>query len=346
MTTILALDAMGGDIGPKVVVEGAAMALSQSSQRHLSFLLFGDKTLIQAELDKFPDLRQKSTIIHTDILITNDTKPAAAVRMGRKSNLGMAVDAVAKGQAHAVVSAGNTGAYMALSKILLKTLKGIDRPAIPAVMPTIKGKTVVLDLGANIDCSAENLVQFALMGEAFSRQILNLEHPSVGLLNIGSEDLKGNATVQKAAQLLKDIQDLNFSGFVEGNDITAGTIDVVVTDGFSGNIVLKAIEGAAHLFKHLLEKSLSSSWLGKLGYLLARSCFKEFKARIDPRFYNGAVFLGLKHIAVKSHGGNDSIGFANAIHVAVQMVQSNLIDKIEQRLNLMTNAEPTTLDHD
>jgi len=345
MTTILALDAMGGDIGPKVIVEGAAMALSQSTQRSLSFLLFGDKTLIQAQLDKFPDLRQKSTIIHTDILITNDTKPAAAVRMGRKSNLGMAVDAVAKGQAHAVVSAGNTGAYMALSKILLKTLKGIDRPAIPAVMPTIKGKTVVLDLGANIDCSAENLVQFALMGEAFSRQILNLEHPSVGLLNIGSEDLKGNATVQKAAQLLKDIQDLNFSGFVEGNDITAGTIDVVVTDGFSGNIVLKAIEGAAHLFKHLLEKSLSSSWLGKLGYLLARSCFKEFKNRIDPRFYNGAVFLGLKHIAVKSHGGTDSIGFANAIHVAVQMAQSNLIDKIEQRLNLMANAESTALDH-
>ena len=334
MTTILALDAMGGDVGPKVVVEGVAMAISQSPEDSLSFLLFGDKGLIQVELDKFPNLHSQITVIHTDTLITNDTKPAAAVRMGRKSNLGMAVDAVAKGQAHAVVSAGNTGAYMALSKILLKTLNGIDRPAIPAVLPTIKGKTVVLDLGANIDCSAENLVQFALMGEAFSREILNHDHPSVGLLNIGSEDLKGNATVQKAAQLLKEIQDLNFSGFVEGNDITAGVTDVVVTDGFSGNIALKSIEGAAHLIKYFLEQALSSSWLGKLGYLIARSCFKQFKGRIDPRLYNGAVFLGLKHIAVKSHGGTDSIGFANAIGVAIQMVKSNLIDKIEQRLNL------------
>ncbi|RZI45342.1 phosphate acyltransferase PlsX [Candidatus Finniella inopinata] len=333
MTTILALDAMGGDVGPKVVVEGAAIALSQS-QGPLSFLLFGDGPLIEAQLDKFPGLRKYSTIVHTDVLITNDTKPSTAVRMGRKSNLGMAVDAVAKGQAHAVVSAGNTGAYMALSKILLKTLKGIDRPAIPAVLPTIKGKTVVLDLGANIDCSAESLVQFALMGEAFSREILKLAHPTVGLLNIGSEDLKGNATVQKAAQLLKDIEDFNFSGFVEGNDITAGTTDVVVTDGFSGNVALKSIEGAAHLIKHLLEQALSSSWLGKLGYLIARSSFKQFKGRIDPRLYNGAVFLGLRHIAVKSHGGTDTIGFANAIGVAIQMVQSNLVDKIEQRLNL------------
>jgi glycerol-3-phosphate acyltransferase PlsX len=341
MKTTLALDAMGGDIGPKVVVKGAALALSYFKKGDLYFLFFGNRELIAGELEKFPALKLHSEVIHSDSIVTNDTKPATAVRMGRKSNLGLAIDAVAKSQAQAVISAGNTGAYMALSKVLLKTLKGIDRPAIPAILPTLKGKTVVLDLGANIECSPENLVQFALMGEAFSRQILDLEHPSVGLLNVGSEDLKGSPTVQKAAQFLKDLTDLNFFGFVEGNDIAAGLTDVVVTDGFSGNIALKTIEGTALLIKRFLEEALSSSWLGKIGYFIARSCFKELSHRIDPRLYNGAVFLGLRHIAVKSHGGTDAIGFANAIQVAVQMVKSDLISKIEQRLNLMTDLIPS-----
>ena len=250
--------------------------------------------------------------------------------------MGMAVDAVAKGQASAVISAGNTGAYMALSKILLKTLDGIDRPAIPAILPTIKGKTVVLDLGANIDCTPENLVQFALMGEAFARQLLDIEHPSVGLLNVGSEELKGNATVQAAAQLLKNFPDLNFQGFVEGDDITSGKTDVVVTDGFSGNIALKSIEGAARLIRHFLKESLSGSLRGKLGYIIAKPAFQQVQVKSDPRMYNGAVFLGLKGIAVKSHGGTDFVGFANAIGVAISMIQHNFIKNVEERLSLLT----------
>lgn len=340
MKITIALDAMGGDVGPKVVVKGAALALSSYKEGELQFLLFGDKNLILAELENFPHLKAHVEVIHSDVIITNETKPSAAVRTGRKSNLGLAIDAVAKNQANAVVSAGNTGAYMALSKVLLKTLEGIARPAIPAILPTLKGKTVVLDLGANIECSSENLVQFALMGEAFSKEILNLDYPSIGLLNVGSEDLKGSPTIQKAAQFLKSLKDLNFRGFVEGNDITAGVTDVVVTDGFSGNIALKSIEGTALLIKRFLEEALSKSWFGKIGYFIARSCFKELSHRIDPRLYNGAVFLGLRHIAVKSHGGTDEVGFANAIQVALQMVKSDLITKIEQRLNLMSDLTP------
>lgn len=337
MELTLALDAMGGDAGPEMVVKGADLAFRQSPDLPLSFLFFGDSSSVEAELIKYPELKKISTVIHSDTIITNQTKPSSAVRSGRKSNMGMAIDAVAKGQAKAVISAGNTGAYMALSKIILKTIEGIDRPAIPAILPTIKGKTVVLDLGANIDCTPENLVQFALMGEAFARQLLNIQTPSVGLLNVGSEELKGNATVQTASQLLKDFPDLNFKGFVEGDDITSGKTDVVVTDGFSGNIALKSIEGAARLVGHFLKESLSSSFRGKLGYTIAKPAFKQVQMKSDPRMYNGAVFLGLRGIAVKSHGGTDFIGFANAIGVAISMIRHDFIKNIEDRLSILTS---------
>jgi glycerol-3-phosphate acyltransferase PlsX len=253
--------------------------------------------------------------------------------------MGMAVDAVAKGEACAVVSAGNTGAYMALSKIILKTLNGADRPAIPAILPTVQGRCVVLDVGANIDCTPEILLQFALMGEAFASYLFKIDKPSVGLLNVGSEELKGNAVVQSAYQLLKQIPDLNFHGFVEGDHISAGKTQVIVTDGFSGNIALKTIEGTAHLIRHFLKESLEGSFLGKLGYLIARGAFKRLQKRMDPRLYNGALFLGVQGIAVKSHGGTDAVGFANAIHVAVHMAQQEFIRHVEDRLQLAQSVQ-------
>jgi glycerol-3-phosphate acyltransferase PlsX len=302
-------------------------------------LFFGDESAIVEQLALYPNLRPVSTVIHSDTIITNDMKPSSAVRRGRISNMGMAVDAVAKGEACAVVSAGNTGAYMALSKIILKTLNGADRPAIPAILPTVQGRCVVLDVGANIDCTPEILLQFALMGEAFASYLFKIDKPSVGLLNVGSEELKGNAVVQSAYQLLKQIPDLNFHGFVEGDHISAGKTQVIVTDGFSGNIALKTIEGTAHLIRHFLKESLEGSFLGKLGYLIARGAFKRLQKRMDPRLYNGALFLGVQGIAVKSHGGTDAVGFANAIHVAVHMAQQEFIRHVEDRLQLAQSVQ-------
>lgn len=347
MSFTLAIDAMGGDLGVSMVIPGTELALKKTQVKDLRFLLYGDAPSIQSALETAPLLKACSEVIHTYIIVTNFTKPAVAVRNGRKSNLGMAIDAVREGRAHAVISAGNTGAYMALSKVLLKTLDGINRPAIPAVLPTTSshGRTIVLDLGANIECSPLNLVQFALMGEAFAAKIFNIDRPTVGLLNVGSEELKGHAGVQEAFQILRDMSNLNFHGFVEGDDIMAGTTDVVVTDGFSGNITLKAIEGTTRFVRHILQTCMSSSWRGKLGYLIAKPAFDRVKQISDARYYNGAVFLGLRHIAVKSHGGTDAIGFANAVGVAINMVKSNFIESVQSRLTLLqTQQEQIKLD--
>lgn len=332
MAITLSLDAMGGDVGPSVTVEGASLFLaSLKDAPHIFFLFHGDEPSIAPFLEKYPRLFECSRIVHSDKIVTNDMKPALAVRLGKKSNMARSIMSVLDGEAQAVVSAGNTGAYMGLSKIILKTIEGVDRPAIPAVLPTLKGKTLVLDLGANLDCSAEHLVQFALMGTTFFEQLFNVSSPRVGLLNVGSEDLKGNAVVQAAAQQMQALSLLSFHGFVEGDDIAKGTTDVVVTDGFTGNIALKSIEGTARLIKGMLSECLTSSFLGKCGYLLARSCFKQLGARLDPRFYNGALFLGLRHIAVKSHGGTDAFGFSKAIDVAYRMVQMDFINHLERR---------------
>lgn len=328
----LALDAMGGDLGTPMVVAGANSFLKAHPHLDVFFTFYGDLPTIQSHLNAHVSLLDRSKIVHADDIVTNDTKPSSAVRKGRHSNLGMAISSVVHGENDAVVSAGNTGAYMALSKIILKTLPGVDRPAIPALLPAITGATLMLDLGANTECSPDQLLQFALMGDALAHHLLHKEYPTVGLLNMGSEELKGNATVQEAAQLFKATNAINFYGFVEGDDIAKGTTDVVVTDGFTGNIALKTIEGTARLMRHFVQESMSASLLGKLGYLIASSAFKEIKRKSDPRFYNGAVFLGLEHIAVKSHGGMDGVGFANALRVAVDMVDAKLIDSVRQRL--------------
>ena len=254
----------------------------------------------------------------------------------------LAIDAVADGQAHAVVSAGNTGALMAMAKLSLRTLPGIDRPAIAAFFPTARGESVMLDLGANVECSAENLLQFAVMGDVFARTVLGVAHPTIGILNIGAEDLKGREELRVAASMIRATHLANcFHGFVEGDDIAAGTVDVIVADGFTGNVALKTAEGTARLLGHYLRESFKHSFWGKLGYLFARPAISRFRGRTDPRRYNGAMFLGLNGIAVKSHGGTDALGFANAIGVAVDMTMHGFLDKI--RGNLAETGERSGL---
>ena len=323
MTHCIAIDAMGGDGAPEIVFDGIAEFIKTHPVTTAKFMVFGQEDLIRPLLS--PLLSDYVTIQHAPEVVTGQTKPAAAVRMGRKTSMAMAIDAVNNGLADAVVSAGNTGAFMALSKIILKTFDGIDRPAIPALIPSDKGCTLVLDLGANIECSAENLVQFAVMGSVYMHKLMNIDKPSVGILNVGSEDLKGNQIVQAAANFLRDHPLVNFHGFVEGDDITKATVDVVVTDGFTGNIVLKAIEGTVRLFARQLKKSLSETVLSKLGALIAQPSLASFKRFVDPRLYNGAMFLGLRKIVIKSHGGTDGVGFATAIKVADELVQRNVI---------------------
>ena len=333
----IALDAMGGDHAPAKVVHGADLAL----ERHpgTRFLLFGNEAQIQPLLSKFPRLAAASVVHHTDEVVLDDAKPSQALRSARRSSMRLAIDAVAAGQAHGVVSAGNTGALMAIAKFVLKTLPGIDRPAIATMFPTRRGESVMLDLGANVECDAENLVQFALMGDVFARTVLSLRQPSVGLLNVGSEDLKGNDAVRAASARLRDGSvPIRFYGFIEGDDIAAGTVDVIVTDGFTGNVTLKAIEGIAKLFAESLRASFEHSLSARIGYLFARGALQKFRTRLDPRRYNGAMFLGLAGIAVKSHGSTDAFGFANAIAVAIDLQVNGFLQKISAELARMRRA--------
>jgi len=330
---------MGGDRAPDVVVEGVRLAHARLP--HVRYLLFGDAARIQPLLDAAPEIRGVCTVRHTDEAVSNDAKPGQVLRTGRSSSMWLAADAVAQGEAAGVVSAGNTGALMAVSKFVLRTLPGIDRPAIAGMFPTERGETVMLDLGANVDCNSNNLVQFAIMGEVFARAVLGLEQPTVGLLNVGSEELKGNDAVRTAAAVLRESPlPIRFHGFVEGNDICAGTVDVVVTDGFTGNIALKTAEGTVRLYGTLLKEGFKNSLLAKLGYVFARQALQKVKVRTDPRRYNGAMFLGLNGIAVKSHGGTDAFGFANAIGVAVDLVSHGYNDRIRGEFERFKTAEP------
>jgi phosphate acyltransferase len=330
----IALDAMGGDAGASVVIPGAAISLS----RHpgTEFLLFGDRARIDPELDKHPALKKVSRVIHTDVAVSSDDKPSQALRRGRKtSSMWLAIEAVKKGEADVAVSAGNTGALMAMARFCLRTLPGIDRPAIAAVWPTARGESIVLDLGATIGGDAHHLVALSVMGAAMASVLFEKERPTVGLLNIGSEEIKGHEEIREAAELLRtmNLPQLEYIGFVEGDGIGKGAADVIVSEGFSGNIALKASEGTARQISEFLREALSRTWLTKLGYLLARRAFKELRDKLDPNKSNGGMLLGLKGVVVKSHGGISAEGFAYAVDVGYETVHYDLLNKINRMLN-------------
>ena len=324
----LALDAMGGDHAPDMVIKGAAGILPRFPQ--VRFILFGDAGQVEPLLRRYPVLQERCELRHTSEKVAGDDKPSHVLRRGRNTSMRLAIDAVASGEAQAVVSAGNTGALMAMAKFVLRTLPGIDRPALASFLPTLRGEVVMLDLGANVDCDSRNLVQFAVMGANLAHSALGRHRPRVGLLNVGAEELKGNDEVRGAADLLRKVQDppFDFRGFIEGDDIAKGDVDVVVTDGFTGNVALKTVEGTAKLMGTLLRSAFQRSIFTKIGYLFANSGLAMLRARMDPRFYNGAVMLGLNGIVVKSHGGTDDVGFGAALEVAIDMAQDRLIERI------------------
>lgn len=324
---VIALDGMGGDSSPDMVVGGAARARRRTPD--IKFLLFGDSKRLEPLVKRHSNLKDAVEIRHTDQVVLGDDKPSVALRGARESSMRKAIDAVKEGAAAAAVSAGNTGALMAMSKFVLKTIPGIDRPAIVRSVPTVRGLCCILDLGANVQCSAAHLVQFAVMGEVFARTVLNVEKPTIGLLNIGIEEIKGNEEVREAAAILRETPlPIVFKGFIEGNDIAAGTVDVAVTDGFTGNVGVKVAEGTANMIASFLRDAFRSSWRARMGYLLARPALAVMRERADPRGYDGAIFGGLNGIVVKSHGSTDALGFSNAIGVAAEMAQNGFVDKI------------------
>ena len=322
---------MGGDNAPQIIVDGAA----QTKIRHpyVKFSFFGNKIKLLPLINSSEVLKE-SEIVHTDEFVDANEKPSIAVRKGRNSSMGMAIQSVKSGKADAIVSAGNTGALMAMAKLFLRPIEGINRPAIAAYFPTITGESCMLDLGANIDCDAKNLVQFAFMGQAFANIVMGVDNPSISLLNIGEEEQKGLDYIKEASQILSDLKSqINYAGFIEGDKIAQGISDVIIADGFSGNVSLKTAEGTALLVTSYLKKALSSSLSSKIGYLFAKKAINDFRSQMDPRKYNGAVFLGLNAVAVKSHGGTDGFGFANAICVAVDMVKYNFIHDLKNKIS-------------
>ncbi len=319
---------MGGDHGPSVVIPAAAIALV----RHpgMRFILVGDAAKIEPELAAHPTLAGKTEVVHTDIAIAMDAKPSQALRRGRwKSSMWLAIEAVRDGRAAAVVSAGNTGALMAMAKFCLKTIQGVDRPAIAAIWPTVNAECIVLDVGANVGADSRQLVEFTLMGAAMARALFGMEKPSVGLLNIGVEEVKGVEEIRNAGAVLKEAPlPIRYSGFIEGDDIGHGVVDVVVTDGFTGNIALKTAEGTAKQIGEYLRAAMGRSFLARLGAVLAQGAFRALKEKMDPRQLNGGIFLGLNGIVVKSHGGTDATGFASAIDLAYEMASSGVVERL------------------
>jgi len=335
----LAIDAMGGDNAPDIVLDGLELAAERHPEAR--FLLVGDEARLGAMLARRPRAAKTCMIRHAPSVISAEMKPTAALRQGRSSSMRLAIDAVASGEASGVVSAGNTGALMALAKIVVKTLPEIDRPALAAICPSARGDVVMLDLGANIQCDSRNLVEFAVMGDTFARAVLGLTAPTFGLLNVGSEELKGDDRVRQAAEVLRESHiRANFHGFVEGHDIAAGTVDVVVTDGFTGNVALKTGEGALKLMRDLLRQVFTSSIPARAGYLLARPALDRLREWMDPRRYNGAILLGLNGVVVKSHGGTDATGFAHAVDVAMDMVTHRFNDRIREGLAHLAAPAP------
>jgi glycerol-3-phosphate acyltransferase PlsX len=324
----IALDAMGGDHGPSVVIPAAAISAIRHPEAR--FLLVGDSARIEPELRGHLALAAKSQVVHTDIAVAMDEKPSQALRKGRwKSSMWLALEAVRDGRADAAVSAGNTGALMAMAKFCLKTIPGIDRPAIAAIWPTVEAECIVLDVGANVGADARQLAEFALMGAAMARALFGMEKPSVGLLNIGVEEVKGLDEIKKAAAVLKEAPlPIRYKGFIEGDDVGRGAVDVVVTDGFTGNIALKTAEGTAKQIGEYLRAAMGRSLLARIGAVLAQGAFRALKDKMDPRQLNGGIFLGLNGIAVKSHGGTDATGFASAIDLAYDMASNAVVKRL------------------
>jgi glycerol-3-phosphate acyltransferase PlsX len=328
---VIALDAMGGDGGPAVTIAAAEIA----RQRHpgIRFRIYGREDRIREELARAPLVAADAVVVHADDEVLGTDKPSQVLRRARRSSMGLAIEAVKAGDAHVVVSAGNTGALMAIAKLGLKTMPGIDRPALAALLPTMKNDCVMLDLGANTECDEENLIQFAVMGAAFARIALGLKKPRVALLNIGEEDLKGLDEHKHAAALLRAAElPMEFAGFVEGDKIGRGDVDVIVSDGFSGNIALKTVEGTARLVVELLTRAFKSSVFSMAGFFMSRGALRALRTHLDPNNHNGAVFLGLNGLVVKSHGGANAQGFANAISVAQKLVADDIDKKINRDL--------------
>lgn len=323
---MIAIDGMGGDRAPNVIAKGISLFHARFPDEE--FIVYGDESVLRPLFKG--DVQSKVRIVHTDEAISSDAKVSGAIRL-KRSSMRLALEAVASGEANCVVSAGNTGAYMALSKMILKTLPGISRPAIASQIPSLNGESVMLDLGGSVGCTAKNLIDYAIMGEIFARCVLGVASPSVGLLNVGVEEAKGGEHLQEAHSYLKH-RFSNFYGFIEGTDITRGTVDVIVTDGFTGNVALKTGEGMMKLMMTSLKRSFSRSLRGKIAYAIAKPFFKEIKEYFDPRRYNGAMWLGLNGTAVKSHGGTDSLGFAYAIEMAHDIVQADINASIMKAL--------------
>lgn len=338
---IISVDVMGGDDAPDIVIAGCERFLKTDGQsRAAQFLLHGDEAAIQALLKKAPLTAARSEITHTDKSVAMDAKPGQALRRGKGSSMWNAIASVKAGEARVAISAGNTGALMAMAKLQLRMKDGVQRPAIAGVWPRAGGQCIVLDIGANIDCDETQLTEFAVLGEAYYRALYKKTAPSVGLLNVGTEDEKGTATLKSAHKRFSDLDfGLNYAGYVEGNDISAGTVDVIVTDGFTGNIALKTAEGTGRFIGDLVKTALDDNILGKIAKVINAVAFKRLKAQIDPRNFNGGAFLGLNGVVVKSHGGTDAIGYANAINVAMSLAESEFNAEIENILARLHDAE-------
>lgn len=337
MSLTISIDAMGGDHGPEVVIPAALSALKKHPE--VSFILVGDKDILTSHLqqhDLLDDPRMR--IHHASQQVEMDELPSQALRGKKDSSMRVAINLVKEGVAAACVSAGNTGALMATARFVLKTLPGIERPAIVTALPTITGHTYVLDLGANVDSSAAHLVQFAVMGAVLAELVDGKPNPTVGLLNIGSEEIKGNERVKEASRLLEQT-DLNYQGYVEGDGLYHGEVDVLVCDGFVGNVALKASEGVAHMIRHYLRESFSRNWLTKLVGLLASPILKHFRQELDPRAYNGANLIGLQGIVIKSHGGADAFAFANAIDIAIVEAKKDVPNNISKHLEVLLEGQ-------
>ena len=332
---------MGGDVGPGVVLPGLIKVVER--RQDVRFLIFGQEATVLPELDRHPRLKPISEFTHCEVAVRMDDKPSQALRHGRwKSSMWRAIEAVKAGEADACISAGNTGALMAMSKFCLRPMPGVERPAISAIWPTTRGESIVLDVGANIGADALQIVDYAILGSAMARALFALDRPTVGLLNIGVEEIKGQEYIREAGRILREsaLASMDYRGFVEGDDIGKGTVDVVVAEGFSGNIALKSAEGTARQISEYLRAAMQRTWRARLGYLLARKAFQRLREKMDVRKINGGVFLGLNGIVVKSHGGTDDEGFAAAVELGYEMVRSRLLEKIKTDLERYQAQKP------